>query len=145
MARNRKGQFSRRKTRTRRKKTTNVLSIAESALLANAVTSGMFGTDLKEFLTGTVDGKYNPSRDGANIISLPELIGLGASGQIGGNYGTSSFQEAVMSNLKKNGMQMAMQLIGIPIAFRVGSKLLKKPRASANKLMRDVGLDGVRV
>jgi hypothetical protein len=122
------------------------LSIAESALLANAVTTGLFGCDLKGFLTGLGDNnKYNPSVDGARVMTLPEFLGAGPAGKLGGNYGTSTFQESIMANIKANGVMMATQLIGIPIAFRVGSKLLKKPRASANKLMRDVGLDGVRV
>jgi len=117
--------------------------------LANAVTSSVMGVDLKAFFTGNVDGKYAPGYDGERIITLPELLGLNASktspGQLGGRYGSSSFQEAVMENIKANGLKMGAQLIGIPIAFRIGSKLLKKPRASANKLMREVGLDGVRV
>ena len=102
------------------------------------------GVDLKEFFTGNVDGKYAPGYDGARIITLPELLGLN-KGQLGGRYGSSSFQEAVMENIKANGLKMGAQLIGLPIAFSVGKKLLRKPRASANKLMRDVGLDGVRV
>lgn len=127
----------------------NLLNIAESALLANAVTSGVMGVDLKEFFTGNVDGKYAPGYDGARVITLPELLGLNASktspGQLGGRYGSSSFQEAVMENIKANGLKMGAQLIGIPIAFRVGQKLLRKPRSQANKLMRQIGLNEVKV
>ena len=39
---------------------------------------------------------------------------------------------------------MGAQLIGIPTAFRVGQNYSRN-LASANKLMREVGLDGVRV
>ena len=43
------------------------------------------GVDLKEFFRN-VDGKYAPGYDGARIITLPELLGLGPKGQLGGRY-----------------------------------------------------------
>ena len=138
-----------RKSRTRR--TTpkiNILNVAESALIANAVTEGLFNSNLKDFLMGTKDGAYKAGADGAERLTLPEILGLGKNIALGGNYGGhktySSFSATVMENAKKNLPTMAFSLITIPIGFTVASKLTKKPRASTNKLLKMTGL-GVKV
>jgi hypothetical protein len=71
--------MARRKSSKRRTRRTTALSIsglAESFVLGSAVTKGLFNTNLVEFVTGTVDGKYNPGADGGQNITIPELIGL---------------------------------------------------------------------
>ena len=133
--------------RTRRQQPVNLLKVGESALLANAITTGMFGTNLAEFLTGRVDGKFNPAADGYATITLPELAGFSKSGfslaRIGGNYGGKAFMEGVKYNLARNGTQMASTLILAPIAFRVFGKLSAAPRRSANRLLDMTGLKTV--
>jgi hypothetical protein len=47
---------SKAKPRSRTAKNVNILNIAESALLANAVTQGLFNSNLKDFVMGTQDG-----------------------------------------------------------------------------------------
>lgn len=134
-------------TRRRRTQPINLLKLGESALLANAVTTGMFGTNLAEFLTGRVDGKFNPSADGYATITLPELAGFNKTGfslsNIGGSYGSRSFMEGVKYNLSRNGTQMAATLILAPIAFRTFGKLTASPRRSANRLLDMTGLKTV--
>jgi hypothetical protein len=44
---------SKAKPRSRTAKNVNILNIAESALLANAVTQGLFNSNLKDFVMGT--------------------------------------------------------------------------------------------
>ncbi len=94
-------------------------------------------------MTGRVDGKYNPGGDGGSVITLPELFG--AKGRdIGGTYGSyaTGFFDAVGKNLKDNLVPMSMAVIGIPIAVKVATKVLRKPVITpANKLLKMTGLD----
>jgi hypothetical protein len=141
---------SKAKPRSRTAKNVNILNIAESALLANAVTQGLFNSNLKDFVMGTRDGVYKAGIDGAERLTLPEILGIGAKVPFGGNYGSpltkgyENFSSAVMSNVKNNFGNMATSLILIPLGFTVASKLTKKPRATTNKLLKMTGL-GVKV
>jgi hypothetical protein len=140
---------SKAQPRRRTAKNINILNIAESALLANAVTQGLFNSNLKDFVMGTQNGKYNPGADGGDRLTLPELFGAGPGG-FGGSYGAiptkgfENFSSAVMTNAKNNFMTMGIQLIAIPIGFSLAGRLTKKPRASANKLLSMAKL-GVKV
>jgi hypothetical protein len=141
---------SKAKPRSRTAKNINILNIAESALLANAVTQGLFNSNLKDFVMGTQNGVYKAGRDGGTRLTLPEIFGIGSDVAFGGNYGSppvkgfENFSSAVMSNAKNNFLPMAVQLIGIPIGFTLAGRLTKKPRASANKLLKMAKL-GVKV
>ena len=141
---------SKAKPRSRTAKNVNILNIAESALLANAVTQGLFNSNLKDFVFGTRDGAYVAGRDGGDRLTLPEIFGVGSKIAFGGNYGSNpqvgfeNFSSAVMTNAKNNFMTMGTSLILIPIGFTVASKLTKKPRATTNKLLKMTGL-GVKV
>jgi hypothetical protein len=141
---------SKAKPRSRTTKNVNILNIAESALLANAVTQGLFNTNLKDFVMGTQKGVYNAGFDGGDRLTLPEIFGIGSKVGFGGNYGSNpaagfeNFSSTVMSNAKNNFMAMGTSLILIPIGFTVASKLTKKPRATTNKLLKMTGL-GVKV
>jgi len=122
------------------------MSVAESLLLANAVTKGAFNPDLQEIFTGKVNGQYKPGADGAWTLTLPELLGAGPGG-VGGNYGTyqGGLTGVLKDNLQNNGAQLLMSLVVIPMAFKVGGSLLKKPRRQANALLKQVGVTGVKV
>jgi hypothetical protein len=141
---------SKAKPRSRTAKNINILNLAESALLANAVTQGLFNSNLKDFVFGTRDGAYVAGRDGGDRLTLPEIFGVGSKIAFGGNYGSNpqvgfeNFSSAVMTNAKNNFMTMGTSLILIPIGFTVASKLTKKPRATTNKLLKMTGL-GVKV
>jgi len=131
-----------KKTRTRRSaKNINILNIAESALIANAVTVGLFNTNIKEFITGTT----NYGSDGSTVLSLPELLGIdrktGKSVAFGGNYGAGySLSSVLQQNLRANGGKMLGQLILIPIGFKAVTKLTSKPRSTINKGLKMTGL-----
>jgi hypothetical protein len=143
---------SKAKPRSRTAKNINLLNIAESALLANAVTQGLFNSNLKDFVMGTRDGAYVAGGDGASRLTLPEILGVGKI-PFGGEYkgsaavakvGFENFSSTVMSNAKANFATMGSSLILIPIGFSLASRLTKKPRASANKLLAYTKL-GVKV
>lgn len=122
------------------------MQIAETGLILNALTDGMFNSSIVDFVTGG----GNPGTDGSLKVTLPELFGAGPGG-FGGNYhssygkGFSALGKVTKKNLEDNGVKMAMQLIGIPIAFRIANSLTKKPRRQVNSIMKQLGLDGVKV
>ena len=125
------------------------MNVAESALLASAVTQGLFNTNIVEFMTGITDKGFRPGTDGSYTLTLPELIGIGPGG-VGGNYSDliksqGGLHKVVKDNVMNNGLIMAAQLIGIPVAFRMGSKLLKRPRKQMNQLLKTAGITEVKV
>lgn len=151
----------RMKSKSRRSspKKTNVLNLAQSVILGNAVTQGLFNTNMYEFITGRIGGAYTPGAlSQSSQITLPELLGAGmgvtATGglasQIPGaaitsGYGGVSglqgnFGQVVMDNIKNNAVSTVTTLVTVPIAFKVISKLASKPRREFNKLARTVGL-----
>lgn len=155
---------TKRKTRRTPKKT-NLLNLAQSVVIGNAVTHGLFDTNMYEFVTGRIGGAYTPGAKGeSNKITLPELLGAGmgtkeevVTGQspyqsggskyvvrtttgYGGVVTPATLGSVVQDNLRNNGMQMATTLIVAPIAFKVMSKLTAKPRREFNKLARMVGM-----
>jgi len=154
-----------RKT-VRRSKNTNLLGLAQSIVIGNAVTQGLFKTNMYEFITGRIDGNPSSVTSGdvfySDQITLPELLGAGmgkVSGEEGGPMGRAgyggvvpygmgsmvagqgvNFTDQVIKNVKLGGVQMATTLVVAPIAFKVFSKLTRKPRSEFNKLARTVGL-----
>ena len=137
------GRFSRQtKTRRRSKPKTNLGNLAISALVANSITTGMFNTNLAEFVTGRVNGSFRPGSDGSSVLTLPELLGAGPGG-FGGNFSTGySLQSVLKTNLSNNWMQIAVGVVGIPIIANVAMKLIRKPVIlPANRMLKSVGLD----
>ena len=145
-----------KKTRRSSPKRTNILNIAQSVILGNAVTQGLFNTNMYEFVTGRVGGNTSAISSGSiytqGQITLPELLGAGMNrgmqGEQGGPQGTTAyggemsgqFGNAVMANFQANAVQTLTTLVVTPIAFKVISKLAAKPRREFNKLARTVGL-----
>jgi hypothetical protein len=132
-----------------------VLKIAESAMLADAITKGVFNSDLRSFLMSEV-GAANTSGTKFTQITLRELL----SGATGGDYGTqysmtqggkkstygNTFSDQIMANIKANGLQMAFSLLAIPIAFKVGKQVLAKPLINPmNRQIRALGVKQVKV
>ena len=101
----------------------------------NAITQGLFDTNLKTFSGFGSKTQWDNSWE----LTATELMGLvfGGSGGMAKEYSLSS---AVKRNLRVNGGMMLAQVIGIPIAFRYGRKLLRKPMTAANKLLKPAGV-----
>jgi len=102
------------------------------------------GVDLATFmgLSQNFPGGSNSSWE----ITAKELLQslTGQAQGVGGGYGVyaqpGGLQKAVKMNLQNGGGRMLMSVVAIPIAFRIGKKLLRSPRRQANKLLRDTGL-----
>jgi len=147
---------SRKSTRRKSPKKTNVLNVAQSIILGNTVTTTLFNTKMWESVSGRVDGNTQAISSGSiytqGQITLPELIGFGMNrgmqGEQGGPQGSTAyggemsgkFGLAIQNNIKLNAVQGLTTLIVTPIAFNVISKLAAKPRREFNKLARTVGL-----
>jgi len=109
----------------------------------NAITKGLFDTNLKAF-AGFGD---STETDNSWEISATELFGalFGGTAGIGRTWGGGLYSPTVMGviqrNLKTNGGMMMAQLIGIPIAFKYGRKLLGKNLITpANRLLKPAGV-----
>ena len=122
---------------------TNLTNLAVSGLVANTLTQGMFNANIVDFFTGNRDGMYKAGSDGTWRITLPELLGIGDKVNVGGNYASGwDFQKVLMSNLKKNGFQMAAGVVLIPVVAKSVTKLIRKPVIlPANRMLKSVGLD----
>ena len=144
------GRFSRQtKTRRRRKKNTNLTQVAQQYLIADAISRGMFGTNLLTFvgLRNDFSGGYSTGNN-SNELTLKELIdrATGGSGGIQGSYWSGGVPQVLKSNLKQNAIPMLGAVVGIPIAFNVATKLLRKPVLTpANRMLKAAGLTGVKV
>ena len=110
----------------------------------------MFGVNLPTFLGLRSDfqGGYSAGNY-SNELTVREII----DGLMGGNAGMSSSWVAaggipavLKSNLRRNAIPMVGAVVGIPIAFNVGKKLLRKPILTpANRMLKAAGLSGVKV
>ena len=112
----------------------------------------MAGTNLVPFLTegwlrdatsATVGGSGN-----SWTFSAAELV----RGMTGGGFGMSQqwqgygLQKAFETNLRKNGVMMLATVIGVPIAFKYGKKLLNKPLIlPANRILKSAGVKEVKL
>ena len=154
MARNRRnGRFSKSTRRTRRKPKTNLTNIATSLLVANSITQGAFNLNLKDFFFD--DGsaaQLNPTR--GTQITVRELV----SGLTGGSAGTMGVMKGyqggrptswgttlggqIQENLMNNAIPLMVGIIGVPIAIKTVSKLIRKPVIlPANRMLKAVGMD----
>jgi hypothetical protein len=134
-----------RKTKKRRttKSGINVINVAETALLLNAVTKGFAGLPLNEFIMGD----NNP---GSFNLTLKEIIGgltgLGTDGIYAPSATRAGIEASISGvmgrNLKKNWASMAGQMILIPASFRIGKKLARPALTRTRKLLKDAGLKG---
>jgi len=155
---------SRKMKKTRTPRTLNLFGVAEAALIGNAVTQGFFGVGIGDFFLNKDGGPSGMVETRVNQITAREIIN-GITGRTGG-YGTTGsrttttmgggkitqnvyaggpgmgggLSAAIKTNLAENGGQMLASLVIIPVAFRVGSKLTRKPRALVNKVGKMSGL-----
>jgi hypothetical protein len=104
------------------------------------MTKGFFSTDLKTFAGFGEVSQYDNSWE----MTASELFSLafGGTGGMSSQYQNMGGLSAIVSkNLKANGGMMVAQLIGIPIIFKYGRKLLGKSLIRpANRLLAPAGV-----
>jgi len=132
--------MARRKTkRSRRRKFTgwNATNILEGYLQASVLTEMAFNTTPGGFIFGDAGSSYNLL--GADKISFKEIMdGLMAGGPIQGHSKTEL--QLVWDNLQANWLDGAIKSIGIGVGFKVGRKLLSRPRNAANRFIKQLGM-----
>jgi len=141
--------------RSRRKSLTSLIDVGTSVVVANATTNALFGTNVWEFFTAGWFGRPNAS--GSWRLSLNELV-MGAidpSSNYGmsmttGGFGTQSspLMAAVKKNLKDNGAQAVVTVIGAPIAAKLLKRVARKPISDMNKMLKWSGVQsatGVKI
>ena len=137
-----------KKTRRTRKPKLNLVNVAQTVVVANAVTSTMFNTNVVQFVTGQTSSPNAYGSDGSSIMSLPELLGIGPSVKFGGNYDTGrSFSTQWRANLAANGGagMLAAKVVLIPVGFKIGKALTVPLRREVGKGLKFIGLKGVTV
>ena len=134
----------RKKTRRRSPQKFSILGTAEALVIGNAVTRGLFNTNLLPFLT---EGWLMPQTSATNNsyeFSLAELVqGVVPGGAGSGIASTHSIQSTggmVWANARNNMPQLLGTLIIAPIAFKMGKKLARKPISMMNKGLKMSGV-----
>ena len=140
----------RKSTRRSTPKTVNLAGIAESVLIANTVTVGLFNSSLRDFVMNVDGGSGGSIVERAGQITARELF----AGLTGGNPNTqytitqqgrkttygNTLTAQIGENFKTNAGPMVFQLIAIPAGFKVFKKLTTKPRSTMNKALKMSGL-----
>jgi hypothetical protein len=137
----------RRKKRTRRKFTgINGVNLLEAYLQASVGTETLFNVNPIEFVMGVHSkglGNFGPA-SGVAAISLRELFQWDKYNPSGS--AATTMPEQLMKNVRANWLEGVVKSVGIGIGFKFGKKLLKKPRAAANRTLKQIGLgDTLRV
>ena len=112
------------------------------------MTKAAFGLDLATFalegwlLPKTKTNLHSSAMGGGawtQGITMTELFeGLIPGGKT--SFATSPMSAYIKANLKTFGPRAALNAIAIPVAFKVGKNLGKKPRAMVNKTFRQLGV-----
>ena len=142
------GRFTKSTRRRRTPKKVNLANGLQTYLIANALTKGVFGTTAFNFATeGWLREKSPATQYGSgnswslNAQELLQSIAGNDSHMSSQWQGMGGISAAVKKNLTDNGMMMAVSLIGIPIAFKYGRKLLAKPIIRpANRMLATAGV-----
>ena len=125
--------------RSRKPKSINLLNLTESYLIGNAVTQGMFGTTLYNFATeGWLRSPTSGRTGGSNYgftLSAAELVQAAMGADNTSTNGVKGVGAAVRYHLSRRGAKMVGTLIFLPIAFKAGRRLARKPINMVNKLL----------
>ena len=134
----------RTQTRRSRSKSISALKVAEQIVVANAVTKGLFDTNLRTFL---MPNSSNVKQwDNSWEITAPELFSLVLGGTGGMDAKNWDLKKVVERNIKNNGMQSLLTVVGAPIAFRIGRRLLSKSIVNpTNRMLKKVGVREVKL
>ena len=129
----------------RRRRTTKaqvkILPLAETIVGANILSEGILGNNVWDFLTaGTYLNKTPYGADGTSKLTLQEIINWKGDGSNVGSSHASEYGRGVggviLSNLKSNWFEIMVKTTIAGFGFRVVPKLMRKPIANANKLLK---------
>ena len=117
------------------------MNATQAVVLANAFSENAFGVTAWNFLMSDESTGF-ASQSSAARITLREFL---RGNTIHGSTGKTEFQW-VWENMKNNSNALIMSMIGIPIAFGVAKKVLRKPVIlPANRALKWAGLNQVKL
>lgn len=143
-----------KKTR-RRDNAVSITGLAEAVMLANVGTRAAFNLSAWDFLSDGWTAASAGKAHAAGQISLHELIygnyGAASVALAGGAYTgstsvgtvsavTSPMMDIVTTNIKANWLPAMIAGVTIPVSFRIGKRVLRKPIAMANKALKAAGV-----
>lgn len=145
MARKRKAKRSRKKTPF------NLTNAAMSLIVANGVSQGMFNVGLPTFLGLSekgFEGGYSAGNNSDELSAkeiLSAITGIGAGDGIfhggDGMRWQGGITEVITTNIKKNAMPLIGTIVFVPMAFKLGKKVLGKPIINpTNRLLKAAGV-----
>lgn len=124
-------------TRRSKQKGVSVIGLAETYLLANAVTMAMFRTNPIQFAIGA------PAA-GSTVITARELFNPAGRfydiPDVSGKQGPMYYIRKNLMREKGGAFTAVIQLVTIPLLFKLGKNLTKAPVNRTNKLLGDVGI-----
>lgn len=143
----------RKKKKTRRRdNAVSITGLAEALMIANVGTKAAFNLSAKDWLLdGWGTGSSAATSYGqislyemiyGNTVKMAALPSAGGSGYTTG-LSTQSNLDVITANLQANWMPAVAQSIAIPVGWRVGKRLLRRPIAMGNKLLKQAGLRGM--
>lgn len=147
--------MARRKSKqrsSRKRRAFNITNAAESLILANAGTMALFGTTLPKFALegwilpatpGTQGGSGNSwSLSAAELVKglIPGGANFGQASSYPGANTLGGVATAMKANITANGARSLGTIVAVPIAFRVGKRLLRKPINASNRFLKFAGL-----
>jgi len=139
----RKRGSRKRQYRRQQKATIKVLGIAETLAMANLATNALFRVGIGGFLTNKVNNKTGGS---ASQITAAELFSWAMGGNQTGMVTGQTLGTTIQKNIQGVSWNKWLQLITIPLAFRIGKKVLAKPLINpANKLLRTAGVKELKI
>ena len=132
----------------RKKPPLNVVDLGFGIVAANAVTRGLFGTNVRVFLT---EGWFNSARttasDNSWEVTLGEMVTAKNAG-IHGTYKSESGQKGMLgvleTNLRHNGWMSAGTLVVLPIAKKMIKKGISPLTRPVNRLLENNQIKGVK-
>ena len=75
-----------------------------------------------------------------NTVKMAALPSAGGSSGYTTGISTQNNLDVVIANLQNNWMPAVVKAVAIPASFRIGKRLLRKPIAMGNKLLKQAGL-----
>jgi len=148
--------MAKRKAKSKRTKKSpfNLTNAAQSLIIANGVSQGLFNTNLATFTGLSSDFSGGGNMDSANNsqeLTAKEIISgitgwtIGGRGTgiytAGSSPWTGSLGQVIASNAKNNMFQLIGTVVGVPIAFKLGKRLLSKPIINpTNRMLKTMGV-----
>ena len=140
------------KRRSRRRKTFNVTNAAQTLILANIYSRAVFKVNLPTFLGIRKDFSHGMTAgNNSDEIPLMEMFDAAMGGSGGQNPMWVKNVGGIGATLAKNAKSNAREIVGativVPIAFKLGKKLMTKAGVTrgVNRTLDYVGMKEVRV